>query len=48
MTQVNGKTLGNGAPGILTTRLMEEYWRRREEGWHGTRAEEVLQDRDVA
>lgn len=48
VTQVDGKTLGNGAPGILTTRLMEEYWSRREEGWHGTRAEEILQDRDVA
>ena len=48
VTQVDGKTLGNGAPGILTTRLMEEYWRRRQEGWHGIRAEEVLQDRDVA
>ena len=48
VTQVDGKTLGNGAPGILTTRLMDEYWRRREEGWHGIRAEEILQDRDVA
>ena len=42
------KTLGNGAPGILTSRLSEEYWRRREAGWCGIRAEEVLQDRDVA
>jgi len=48
VTQIDGKTLGNGAPGILTTRLMEEYWSRREEGWHGTRVEEILQDRDVA
>ena len=48
VTQVDGKTLGNGAPGILTSRLSEEYWRRREAGWCGIRAEEVLQDRDVA
>jgi branched-chain amino acid aminotransferase len=48
VTQIDGKTLGNGAPGILTTRLMEEYWRRRAEGWHGVRAEDVLEDRDVA
>ena len=48
VTQVDGKTLGNGAPGILTTRLTDEYWRRREAGWHGTRVEDVLQERDVA
>ena len=48
VTQVGGKTLGNGAPGILTTRLTDEYWRRREAGWHGTRVEDVLQERDVA
>jgi len=48
ITQVDGKTLGNGAPGILTSRLTEEYWRRRESGWCGTRAEDLLEDRDVA
>ncbi|MBT3628807.1 MAG: branched-chain amino acid transferase [Rhodospirillaceae bacterium] len=48
VTQVDGKTLGNGAPGILTMRLNDEYWRRRKDGWHGTRVEEVLRDRDVA
>lgn len=48
VTQVDGKTLGNGAPGILTTRLMGEYSRRREAGWHGTRIEDVLVERDVA
>jgi hypothetical protein len=29
-------------------RLNDEYWRRRKDGWHGTRVEEVLRDRDVA
>ncbi len=48
VTQVDGKTLGNGAPGILTTRLTDEYWRRRKDGWHGTRVEDVLRERDVA
>ena len=48
ITQVDGKTLGNGAPGILTTRLTKEYWSRREAGWCGIRAEEVLEERDVA
>ena len=48
ITQVDGKTLGNGAPGLLTTRLNEEYWRRRESGWGGTRAEQILEERNVA
>ena len=48
VTQVDGKTLGNGAPGILTTRLTDEYWRRRKDGWHGTRVEDVLRERDIA
>ena len=48
VTQVDGKTLGNGAPGILTSRLSEEYWRRREAGWHGPRGADVLAARDVA
>jgi branched-chain amino acid aminotransferase len=48
VTQVDGKTLGNGAPGILTMRLTDAYWRRREAGWCGIRAEEILQHRDVA
>jgi branched-chain amino acid aminotransferase len=48
VTQIDGKTLGNGAPGILTTRMNDEYWRLREAGWHGTRVEDVLNARDVA
>ena len=44
VTQIDGKTLGNGAPGILTMRLNDEYWRRREAGWCGIRAEEILKD----
>ena len=48
ITQVNGKTLGNGAPGLLTTQINEEYWRRRESDWGGVRAEEILEERNVA
>jgi len=36
VTQIDGKPLGNGAPGILTTELRSRYWRKREEGWLGT------------
>ena len=29
-------------PGILTSRLMNSYWRKREEGWCGTRIDDLL------
>lgn len=48
VTQVDGKTLGNGAPGILTSQFRAEYWRRREAGWLGTPVQELLEDRDGA
>lgn len=43
ITQINGKTLGNGAPGILTSKLIDEYWDRLDAGWLGTRAEDVIE-----
>ena len=42
ITSVDDKPLGNGAPGILTTQLMESYWRRREAGWCGTKISDIL------
>jgi branched-chain amino acid aminotransferase len=36
VTQVDGRPLGNGAPGLLTTELRTQYWQRREAGWLGT------------
>lgn len=33
---LNGRPLGNGGPGPLSSRLRELYWRKREQGWHGT------------
>lgn len=36
VTQIDGKPLGNGAPGILTTELRQRYWQKREAGWLGT------------
>ena len=35
ITQVNGVSLGNGHPGILTEKIVNKYWRERKDGWHG-------------
>ena len=37
VTKVNGRPVGAGTPGPITTRLTDAYWSRREAGWHGTR-----------
>ena len=42
ITRVDDKPLGNGAPGILTSQLMDSYWRRREAGWCGTKISDIL------
>lgn len=35
--EIAGRTIGEGAgPGPVTRALDEAYWRKREEGWHGT------------
>jgi branched-chain amino acid aminotransferase len=34
--EVAGRLIRGEAPGPLTKRLNEIYWRKREEGWHGT------------
>ncbi len=36
VVEIDAHTLGNGAPGPLTNRIRERYWRMREEGVHGT------------
>jgi len=36
VTQIDGRPLGNGAPGLLTTELRTRYWQKREAGWLGT------------
>ncbi len=48
VTRVDGRVLGNGVPGPLTSRLRELYWSKREAGWLGTRVQDLLADRDVA
>ena len=42
ITQVNGKPVGNGHAGIVTSRIQSTYWSEREAGWHGVRADDIL------
>lgn len=42
VTAIDGAPLGNGAPGLITSRLSESYWHRREEGWCGTTVADIL------
>ena len=42
ITAIDDKPLGNGAPGILTSRLFDSYWSRREAGWCGTKISDLL------
>ena len=36
VARVDERILGNGRPGPLTMRIRELYWRKHEQGWHGT------------
>ncbi len=40
--RIDSKTVGNGTPGPITRLLQEQYWSRREAGWHGTRTADLL------
>ena len=40
--RLGDRPIGNGHAGILTGHIQSSYWRRREEGWHGTRVEDLL------
>lgn len=39
ITTIDNAPIGNGHPGILTTRIDELYWSKREAGWHATPVE---------
>ena len=45
---VDDRTLSNGAPGEITSRLRELYWSKREAGWLGTPVEDILQESAAA
>ena len=36
VTRVDDRILSNGVPGPITTRVRDLYWRKHDEGWHGT------------
>ena len=42
VTGINGKPVGNGHAGIVTSRIQATYWSEREAGWHGVRAGDIL------
>ena len=42
VTQLDSQPIGNGHKGLLTSRIQDQYWRKREAGWHGTRIEDIL------
>ncbi|MCY3671362.1 MAG: hypothetical protein OXH14_09810, partial [Alphaproteobacteria bacterium] len=39
---VNGKTIGNGHAGIVTSRIQSIYWSERAAGWHGVKPADIL------
>jgi branched-chain amino acid aminotransferase len=42
VAQVDGRPLGEGRPGPITTRFRKLYWERREAGWLGTPVKDLL------
>jgi branched-chain amino acid aminotransferase len=42
VAQVDGRPLGAGRPGPVTTRFRALYWDKREAGWLGTPVKELL------
>jgi len=42
VTRIDGRPIGNGHPGLVTSRIQSAYWARREAGWHGTPVRELL------
>ena len=42
VTQLDGKPIGNGHKGLITSRIQDLYWSKRKAGWHGTKVEDIL------
>ena len=42
LTRVNGRAIGDGKPGAATRRLVDLYWEKRAQGWHGAPVAELL------
>jgi branched-subunit amino acid aminotransferase/4-amino-4-deoxychorismate lyase len=39
---VDSRPIGDGTPGPVTRLLQDQYWSKREAGWHGTRTADIL------
>ena len=39
VTTIDGEKVGDGMPGLVSWRLRDLYWKKREAGWHGTRVD---------
>ena len=44
VTRIDGRPIGNGAPGVVTSDLRSLYWRKREAGWLGSRVADLLDE----
>jgi branched-chain amino acid aminotransferase len=42
ISRVNDRPLGNGAPGLRTTKIQQHYWEQRRAGWHGTSVNSLI------
>ena len=42
VSRVDGKPLGAGKPGPVTTRFRTLYWEKREAGWRGTAVADLV------
>ena len=43
VTRISNQQVANGQAGPLTLQLQTRYWEKREQGWHGTRVDEILE-----
>jgi branched-chain amino acid aminotransferase len=43
VTLINDKPIGNGAPGLTTGKLSDNYWKKRAEGWEATPLADLLE-----
>lgn len=48
VTRIDGRPLGNGAPGVVTSDIRGLYWRKREAGWLGTPVRSLLAEAQPA
>ena len=42
VTQISNAPVKGGSVGPVTRQLQKSYWEKREQGWHGTRVDEIL------